>query len=230
MSEAVVQESNVEVNQITNEPAKPESKPIVRICAHIKDDGLPCGTPAVNGRNFCYYHCRAHHPGARIATRRYRSPIPESIASLQIALAHTMQALASGDITPKQAGTMMYGINLGTNLLRLAKPLTEADKQQLATDIPEELQDVLVGPEDEPGSESTIPPHVPDSMREAVRVVEREIRNLRAMTQPADQLRIFQDDLRKFQGTTDPRYNIAVNRIYEHDYASKKLRQRGLSG
>ncbi len=123
----------IESNEIAPAPATvnrtTENPSIVRICRHIKDDGLRCGTPALSGRNFCYHHHRAHHPAARIGTRRYRMPVFDSVASLQVALAHTLQALSTGELSPKQANSMMYGISLGTRLLTLSQPLTEAEQQ-----------------------------------------------------------------------------------------------------
>lgn len=229
MSAAVVPEVNVEVNHQTNPDPLPGSTPIVRICLHIKDDGLRCGTPAVTGRQFCYFHCRAHHPGARIAIRRYRVPIPEAVASLQIALAHIMQALATGDISPKEANSMMFGINLGTNLLRLAKPLTDTEKQQVATEIPEPMQQVLDAPE-EPRNTETIEPNAPpDVPQQAILVVEREIRNLRSKCLTPEQLRTHEQHARTLKGTADPRYYVAIERISHHDYATKRLHEMGLA-
>jgi hypothetical protein len=230
VSEAVAVETNVEVNQELTTQPRPEqksaSKPIVAICAHIKDDGIRCGTPAVNRRNFCYYHCRVHHPGARIATRRYRAPVPDSVASLQVALAHTLRALATGDLSPKAANSMMYGINLATNLLRLAKPLTEAEQQQVVTEIPAEMEEVLVEPE-EPAAEPSA--EVPPDRTQAMQVLEKEIRKLRSYVLSPDELQRYQHDLAAFKGSSDPRYYTAVNRIYEHDYGTRKLHEMGVA-
>jgi len=231
MDEAVAVESNVEVNQEVNQEPEPkkESKPIVRICSHIKGDGIRCGTPALNGRQFCYFHQRAHHPGARIATRRYRAPLPDSAASLQIAMAHAMQALMSGDLTPKQANSIMYGINLSTNLLRLSKPLSESEKQQVVTDIPEAMEEVLVAPET--GSEEADPKEpeqMPAHLTRAAQVVYREIERLRCKVLEPLQLREFEQHVRTLKGTSDPRYYIACTRISHHDEAVQKLHEMGI--
>lgn len=221
--------NHVEVNQeLTTQPS-PEpkaSRPIVAICAHIKDDGLRCGTPAVNGRSFCYYHCRVHHPGARIATRRYRAPVPDSVTSLQVALAHTLQALATGDLSPKVANSMMYGINLGTNLLRLVKPLTAAELQRVVTEIPAEMEEVLVESEDAAVEQSA---EVPPDRTQAMEVLEKEIRKLRAYLLSPDEEHRYQQDLAAFKDTSDPRYYTAVDRIYKHDYGMRKLHEMGVA-
>jgi hypothetical protein len=231
MSEAVAIDQNVEPNQQDNQNAATEpttSKPIVPICQHLKDDGIRCGTPAVNGRQFCYYHHRAHHPGARIASRRYRAPVPESVASLQIALAHTLQALATGELTPKQANSMMYGINLGTNLLRLFKPLSDAEQQQVATEIPEAMEQVLVQPEPEsaPQPENQTS-KTPEHLTNAVQITEHEIERLRFKLLPPEEFTKYQERVRTL-GRTDPDYYTAVNRICDHDSSLTKLQEMGV--
>jgi hypothetical protein len=30
----------------------------IPLCNHPKPDGIPCGSPAVRGKKFCYYHLR----------------------------------------------------------------------------------------------------------------------------------------------------------------------------
>ncbi len=214
----------------TSEPAtdnrQSTTKP-VRICRHIKDDGLRCGTPALNGRNFCYHHYRAHHPGARIGTRRYRMPLLDSVASLQIALAHTLQALVTGELTPKQANSVMYGISLGSNLLRLAKPLTDAEQQQVVTEIPAEMEEVLVGPEDPEAAPENQIPEVPEQLVNAVRVTQDEVKRLRQNLLTPDEFRRCQETVRTFT-RNDPEYYTAVNRICDHDSSYQRLRQLGV--
>ena len=207
MTEAAVLESDLNVNQPVTDQTQPESKPIVRICEHIKDDGIRCGTPAVNGRHFCYYHCRAHHPGARISTRAYRSPIPDSVASLQIAIAHTLQALTSGDIPPKQANSIFYGIHLATKLLRLSKPLTETEQQQVVTEIPKAMNEVLVEPE----------PHVQPEYEPEAEPDPLTLEQHRANILGPDQLEEIYRVIRAGKG--EPGYAEAVTRLYAHSDA-----------
>lgn len=232
MSAAVAIDPNVNLNHNNNASVEPTtdspgvastpSKPIVRICRHIKDDGLRCGTPALNGRNFCYHHHRAHHPGARIGTRRYRMPLLDSVASLQIALAHTLQALSTGELTPKQANSMMYGISLGTNLIRLSKPLTEAEQQQVVTEIPAEMEEVLVG--SEPENET---PEVPEELAKAVAITRQEVKRLQSKLLNPDEFRKCQEKVRNLTQTDPDRYT-AIDRICKHDDAYQRLRQMGV--
>ena len=90
----------------------------VAICEHIKDNGRRCGTPAIRGRHFCYYHSRAHSP-ARLGSRGYRAHLPETIESLQLTIMQITEALGSGRITDKAAGKLLFGVQLSTNLLKM---------------------------------------------------------------------------------------------------------------
>jgi hypothetical protein len=120
---AVEVEPNVHVNSQVIE-LQPTSKPIVAMCQHIKDDGIRCGTPAVNGHSFCYYHCRAHRQGpqavrTRLGERGYRSNVPETVEALQLTLMQVNEALGSGRITDKTASRFLYSVQLASNLLKM---------------------------------------------------------------------------------------------------------------
>jgi len=103
----------VAVPNLTHEPKT------VAICEHIRDNGRRCGTPAIRGRHFCYYHSRAHSPAPRPGSRNYRSNLPESIESLQITLMHITEALGSGQINDKVAGKLLYAVQLSANFLKM---------------------------------------------------------------------------------------------------------------
>jgi len=145
----------------TAEPAIAPPPPVATkpsgfaVCEHIKDNGFRCGSPALRARHFCYFHSRAHRPVGRFGQRNYRSPIPETVESLQVAMAHVMQALASGDITPKHANSMLYSISLATNLLRNRKSLTQAEQAGMVTELPSSMIEVLtpVEPDDYDGAD-----------------------------------------------------------------------------
>ena len=210
---------------IIDQPITDNREPItenqpVRICHHVKDNGLRCGTPALNGRNFCYHHHRAHNPGARIGTRRYRAPVFDSVASLQVALAHTLQALSTGDLSPKQANSMMYGISLGTRLLTLSQPLTEAEHQQVVTEIPQEMEEVLIGPEPET-------PEVPEELAKAVAITKLEVKQLKSKLLTQDEFRKYSNRVHDLPQTDPDRYT-AIDRICAHDDAYQRLRQMGV--
>ena len=32
----------------------------IPLCGHLKQDGVPCGSPALHGKKLCYFHLREH--------------------------------------------------------------------------------------------------------------------------------------------------------------------------
>ncbi|HVZ19395.1 MAG TPA: hypothetical protein VG897_19910 [Terriglobales bacterium] len=124
MSAVVFIQASEEVNQNVNlqpEPKAPESRSLVAICEHIKDNGFRCGTPAVKGRPFCYYHGRAHAHTPRIGERGYRAPLVETVESLQLIVTQITEALGAGRITDKTAGKLLYAVQISSHLLKMKK-------------------------------------------------------------------------------------------------------------
>ena len=113
----------------------------------------------------------------------------------------------------------MYGINLATNLLRLAKPLTEAEQQQVVTEIPEPMQQVLTSAEET---------EVPVDRKQAMEVLEKHISKVRSYVLSDDVLRRCEHDVASLKGTADPRYYKSCGLISHHDYGVEQLRKMGL--
>jgi hypothetical protein len=99
-----------------------------RTCRHLSADGVPCGSPALRGEYFCYYHHRdrqrqklmsAHN--ARRITRltpdlldALQLPAPDDPASIRVCIATLMRGILSGLIDRNQAGQVLYLIQLAT--------------------------------------------------------------------------------------------------------------------
>jgi hypothetical protein len=88
-----------------------------RTCDHLKEDGIYCGSPALHGRNYCYYHLNLR--GRRLARAqslrsgqpyRLQLPLVENMRAVQAALHEVMQSLADGAMDAKTAGLMLYGL------------------------------------------------------------------------------------------------------------------------
>jgi hypothetical protein len=127
---------------VSSESTTPEKKSTA-ICEHIKDNGLRCGSPALRGRHFCYFHSRAHNPTGRFGRRNYRVAVPEVGESLIIALTHVMQALATGDVPPKTANAMLYALSLAGGFQRAKTSLSSSDIAGMATEISPSMEEAL---------------------------------------------------------------------------------------
>src|SRR5271165_7358828 len=89
----------------------------VPICHHLKEDGVYCGSPALNGRDYCYFHLNLRGRRLRAARARRRGdnpalnlPFPEDMHAVQVSLAEIMWALAEGRIDHKAAGLLLYSL------------------------------------------------------------------------------------------------------------------------
>lgn len=78
----------------------------IPICQLIKSDGRRCGSPALQGKRFCYYHYG--RPLARIR------PIADvnDPSSLQTAVAEVLDGIRNRTIEKQQAHLMLYALNL----------------------------------------------------------------------------------------------------------------------
>ena len=93
-------------------------------CERIFPSGKKCGSPAMRGRQYCYYHQDGRIP--RIRERRPRFPglEPEAVAdiynpsAIAQTLSATLHALAAGQISLYKAQTLIYAMQLASNLNR----------------------------------------------------------------------------------------------------------------
>lgn len=106
-----------------------------RQCEHIKTNGEFCGSPALRGRNYCYFHLT--HIGRRLRAERNHAraqanspenavaplelPPFEDAHSIQIALMQVVDALLHNRIDAKRGGLVLYALQTASaNLARMA--------------------------------------------------------------------------------------------------------------
>jgi hypothetical protein len=93
-------------------------------CTHIKTNGTQCGSPALRGRRFCFFHKNWH--GQRIQLNaqpapldhNFTLPVLEDANAIQVALMQVMQLLLSGQIEHKTAGLLLYALQTAAANLR----------------------------------------------------------------------------------------------------------------
>jgi hypothetical protein len=95
------------------------------ICTFRKPDGVRCGSPALYGHNYCYFHTRGYRDamhGAR-ARRRYstvRFALPPlgDMRSIQDVLSQLVGALAADTIDYRRATAMLSALRMASRELR----------------------------------------------------------------------------------------------------------------
>ena len=95
-------------------------------CTHIKTNGTQCGSPALRGRRFCFFH--RNWQGQRIALNAqpaapldFTMPVLEDADSVQVALMQVMRLILSGQLDPKTAGLLLYALQTASLNLRQMK-------------------------------------------------------------------------------------------------------------
>ena len=96
--------------------------PNVRSCTHIKVTGVRCGSPALRGEQFCYFHQRMIR-GVRTPSESRLHPVAliEDEESIQAALMEVINALLRNTIDPKRASLILRALNIATRNIRHMK-------------------------------------------------------------------------------------------------------------
>jgi hypothetical protein len=114
----------------------------IRMCRHIKEDGVFCQNPALRDRDYCYAHLRmlgrrmrmAQEAASRKPLRLVLPPL-EDLSSVQSALMQVLDAIASGQLEQRRAGLLLYGLQqAGSNLRHLHAAQLAAAQQEVAAD------------------------------------------------------------------------------------------------
>jgi hypothetical protein len=96
-------------------------------CRYIKTDGNVCGSIALNGRPYCYYHARLH-TFAKAPSGQGEEPLVlpvlEDQRAIQLALTQIMTAIATKRIDRKQAALFFRGLQIAQKNLDYDFPAT----------------------------------------------------------------------------------------------------------
>lgn len=106
-----------------------DQRPEIRtLCAHHFADHRRCGSPALRGESFCYYHHptrktvkNPHDRRARLlARKRLRIPLPRTRAELHHSINYLMHLIAANQIDNRRAGLLLNALQ--TAAKNLAQP------------------------------------------------------------------------------------------------------------
>jgi hypothetical protein len=85
----------------------------IRVCTHIKVNGVPCGSPALHGEVFCYFHQRMIR-GVRTPAKSRLHPIAliENEEGIQAALMEIINALVRNTIDLRRAQLVLRALHI----------------------------------------------------------------------------------------------------------------------
>jgi hypothetical protein len=79
--------------------------------------GNKCHAAALRGTPYCYFHTRVHHlakPKPELKNAPLKLPVLEDRSAIQLALSQILDAFASARIDSKQAGLLLYGLQIAS--------------------------------------------------------------------------------------------------------------------
>ncbi len=115
----------------------------IRRCRHVKTNGTQCGSPALKGKERCFYHeqnqpqeVELYIDGERYSDASIVLPVFEDAHSIQAVIRQVVQLMLARRIERKDAGLLLYALqiasgNLKTMQAEKAKPtqvVVEPDK------------------------------------------------------------------------------------------------------
>ena len=87
-------------------------------CTHIFPDTHRCGSPALRGDTFCYYHHPTRRPAANPRPRRaFQLPALNTKRDAQLALAEIIHRIAANQLDPHRTGLLLYSLQLAARTL-----------------------------------------------------------------------------------------------------------------
>jgi predicted ATPase len=102
------------------------------LCCHVRTDGTHCGSPALSGKPWCYFHNRLRHRHRRFRlaearrvslkpAQQHHDPLTlEHPESIQLALSIVINSLATNSLDTKLASALLYSLQLAS--LNAARP------------------------------------------------------------------------------------------------------------
>jgi hypothetical protein len=103
-------------------------------CRHIMSTGHKCESPALKDGNYCNYHQRLHKVTRASGSRKncsFTLPVLEDSAAVQLGLSQVLGLLASGQLEPRRAGQLLYGLQIASGIV----PRTQLNLKQSAKPV-----------------------------------------------------------------------------------------------
>jgi len=122
--------------------------PNVRNCTHIKVTGQRCGSPALRGEFFCYFHTRViKGVQQRVDMQLHSMALLEDCESIQLSIMHVVDGLLKGTLDPTRARLIIQALRIAA---RNAKNVRFDDvhyrdsEQPMVREVPDYARQYLI--------------------------------------------------------------------------------------
>jgi len=123
-------------------------RPNVRHCTHIKVTGQQCGSPALRGEFFCYFHTRViKGVQQRVDMQLHSMALLEDCESIQLSIMHVVDGLIKGTLDPTRARLIIQALRIAA---RNAKNVRFDDvhyrpsEQPMVREVPDYARQYLI--------------------------------------------------------------------------------------
>jgi hypothetical protein len=121
--------------------------PNVRTCTHIKVTGQRCGSPALRGEFFCYFHTRIiKGVQQRVDMQLHSMALLEDCESIQLSIMHVVDGLIKGTLDPTRARLIIQALRIAARNAKNVRFDTkrESEKQSMVREVPDYAQQYLI--------------------------------------------------------------------------------------
>ncbi len=106
----------------------------VKTCTHIKVTGVRCGSPALRGEDFCYFHQRMLRTVKAPNSRLHHVALLENEEAIQASLMEVVNALIRGTIDLKRGELILRALNAAVRNSRRTR--FNVDSTQMVKQLP----------------------------------------------------------------------------------------------
>ena len=105
-------------------------------CTHIKVSGVRCGSPALRGEQFCYFHQQAHRSVRRPPfSRLHPIAIIEDEDAIQVSLMEVINGLVRNTLDVKRAALILRALHIAVK--NASRVRLDSDVKRKVREIPE---------------------------------------------------------------------------------------------
>ena len=118
-----------------------------KVCTHIKAAGQRCGSPALRGEFFCYFHTRViKGVQQRVDMQLHSMALLEDCESIQLSIMHVVDGLIKGTLDPTRARLIIQALRIAARNAKNVRFDTkrESEKQSMVREVPDYAQQYLI--------------------------------------------------------------------------------------